>query len=95
MKDAGYSAKELKGAGYSSQELKEAGFTEIIIKIVEEIKDPVDLRNTVYPYDELCRAGFTIGELLDAGYRPEINQMEIERMLSKLHPRPHKKNYRP
>jgi intracellular multiplication protein IcmE len=76
MKDAGYTAKELRNAGFTAAELKNAGFSAKDLKdagfSAKELKDAgfsaKDLKDAGFSAKDLKDAGFSAKELKDAGF---------------------------
>jgi len=74
LKDAGFTAGELRAAGFSAEDLKDAGFT------AKQLKDAgfsaEDLKNAGFSAKELKDEGFTDGDLIRAGYSAEEIALE-------------------
>lgn len=66
LKDAGFSAQELKNAGFTAAELKNAGFTAQALK--DAGYSPLDMKLAGFTADELKNAGISPQELKKAGF---------------------------
>ena len=70
MRDAGYSAKEVKELNEPPSQVKEAGYT------LREMKDagylPKEMRSAGFSAKELKDSGYLLAELKDAGFTPGL-----------------------